>query len=104
MNTSARYESHQPNWLPLPFEPAKSRVAVALEDDFFVKGEILEFYPKQKKGVLKNARSELIPFNVTQVEFVGPKNNATFLEVGIMVGYDLARTSHGPLIDKIKIY
>lgn len=104
MSTNTRYESHQPNWLPLPFEPAKSRAAVTLEDDLFAKGEILEFYPKQKDGVLKNTRSELISFNVTQIEFVGPKNNAAFLEAGMMVGYDLARTSHGPLINKIKIY
>ncbi|HPM40978.1 MAG TPA: hypothetical protein PLY45_00905 [bacterium] len=100
-------EAREPNWLPLPV----GRVAEAAEDspevseeDLFPKGEVVSFYPRQGLGTLRNARDEIVPFSLSEVELVGPKGHPKYLMGGARVGFDVSWTSGGTRVCRMKVY
>ncbi len=90
------------NWLPLPGEgAAEPHVA---EDDLFSKGEVVAFYPRQGRGVVRVGSDREYPFDLQEIELVGPKGSPDYLKQGQRVGFDIGRTSRGPRIVQLKIY
>lgn len=92
------------NWLPLPGVDDFSSMPQVEEDDFFSKAEIISVFPRQGKGTIKNGKNQEMEFLISDLEFVGPKNEKRYLKIGGRVGYDVARTSDGARIVKLKIY
>lgn len=96
------------NWLPIPGErlgsAAKIQEIKVDENDLFTKGEVVSFYPLQNYGSVRGAHGEMLPFSLPQIELIGPKGKKHFIAVGGRVGYDVARTSDGPHIVKMKVY
>lgn len=94
-----------PNWLPatliVPILPEEIHVS---QDDLFPKGEIVKFFQNQDYGFVKDQHGEDIYFHLNEIDFVGPKNNKSFVKVGAKIGYDLSWTSHGQHVRRIKIY
>lgn len=72
-------------------------------DDKFSKGRIVKYFPQSKYGFIKDRRGKDVYFNVDEVRFVGSKGREALKE-GIEVGYDVAWTSHGLHIARIKVY
>lgn len=103
MNLHATFRERPPNWLPVPGAHAvrERREARVNESDFFTKGEVLTFLPKQGRGVLKNAQGDLIAFDLKTVSLIGEAGD---IQSGMRVGYDVARTSHGNRVTTLKIY
>ena len=97
------FEARQPNWLPLPIEESYTLKQFIVDDDFFPKGDVTEFYPQQGLGSVTEHRGIKLSFNLDEVELIGEKGSDA-ISVGIKVGYDLARTSGGNRITKLKIY
>lgn len=97
-------EARRPNWLPLPCEPMGEKVPSVEEDDLFPKGEITQFLPRQGIGRLLSARGDAIPFDLSQIELVGPKGQPRFIKVGGRVGYDASHVSDGLKVTRMKIY
>ncbi len=72
-------------------------------EDRFSKGRIVKYFPQSHYGFIKDRRGKDIYFNVDELRFSGEKGRE-FLKEGIEVGYDVAWTSKGLHISKIKIY
>ena len=101
-NLQSRVEERSPNWLPIPGVVGhERREAQVDENDFFRKAEIIAFYPKQRHGMLQNEGGERISFDLRNLCVVG---DASYLDVGIRVGYDVSRTSNGNRITCLKVY
>lgn len=99
----SKFEARQSNWLPLPvFEKSAPRQTI-VEDDFFPKADVLEYFPKQRKGQLVDSRGRRFSFDLDEVELIGVVG-AESLTGGIKVGYDVSRTFGGVRITKLKIY
>lgn len=94
------------NWLPLPQIGLAKKVAetVVDENDFFPKGEVISFYPRQGYGYVKNNQGHEILFRLEELDLVGPKADANNIAVGSRVGYDVSWTSSGLHICTLKIY
>ncbi len=72
-------------------------------DDRFSKGRIVKYFPQSHYGFIKDRRGRDVYFNIDELRFVGEKGRESLKE-GIEVGYDVAWTSKGLHIAKIKIY
>lgn len=99
-----KIEVRPPNWLPLPQYVVEEEEQHVDEDDFFPKGEVLSFYPRQGKGSIKDSHGVEIRFSLTHVELVGQKNSLQHISQGKRIGYDVARTDGGMRVTKIKVY
>jgi cold shock CspA family protein len=99
-----KIEARPQNWLPLPQHVVEEEEQQVDEDDFFPKGEVLVFYPRQGKGSIKDSRGAEIPFSLTDVELIGRKNSVQYILPGKRIGYDVARTEGGTRVTKIKVY
>ncbi len=75
----------------------------SLPDDRFSKGRIVKYFPQSKYGFVKDHRGKDVYFNLDEIRFVGAKGRDSLRE-GIFVGYDVAWTSKGLHISKLKIY
>lgn len=104
MKTEMHIEARQPNWFPLPGERWGAQMPVVAEDDFFPKGEVLSFYPKQGYGYVRTGRGEELIFRLSEAELVGPKGHPQYLAAGCRVGYDVSWTSSGLHVSRMKIY
>ena len=100
-----RVKKRPPNWLPFytPLRNEKEEIFVSTED-FFPKGEIAKFFTNQDYGFIRDQHGRDIYFHLGELDFVGPKNNKSYIKVGVKIGYDLSWTSHGEHVRKIKIY
>jgi cold shock CspA family protein len=72
-------------------------------EDKFSKGRVVKYFPQSRYGFIKDHRGRDLYFNVDEVRFAGSKGREALKE-GIEVGYDVAWTSHGLHVAKIKIY
>ncbi len=72
-------------------------------EDRFSKGRLVKYFPQSRYGFIKDRRGKDVYFNVDELRFVGEKGREALKE-GIEVGYDVAWTSKGLHISKIKIY
>jgi hypothetical protein len=97
-------EARPPNWLPLPGEGLGVHVPAVEEDDLFAKGEVISFHPRQGLGYVRSARGELLPFQVSEIDLVGPKGMRQYIEVGCRVGFDASVTTDGRKVTRLKIY
>jgi cold shock CspA family protein len=77
--------------------------ALNLPDDKFSKGRVMKYFPQSKYGFIKDRKGKDVYFNIDEVRFMGSRGREGLKE-GILVGYDVAWTSHGLHISKIKIY
>ena len=100
----AQREARPPNWLPLPGEELGVLVPAVEEDDLFAKGEVVSFHPRQGLGYIRSAGGELVPFQLAEIDLVGPKGMRQYVEVGCRVGFDASVTSHGHKVTRLKIY
>jgi len=97
------------NWLPLPGVGGEAVVEVEEpqvvdEADMFSKATIKEYYPKQGYGYLVTDAGEKVKFDLKLISLVGSKVDPGSIKVGMRVGYDLGKTSRGPLVCTLKIY
>lgn len=72
-------------------------------EDRFSKGRVVKYFPQSHYGFIKDKRGKDVYFNVDELRFSGEKGRE-YLKEGIEVGYDVAWTSKGLHISKIKIY
>ena len=72
-------------------------------DDRFSKGRVVKYFPQSHYGFIKDRRGKDLYFNIDELRFSGEKGRE-YLKEGIEVGYDVAWTSKGLHISKIKIY
>ena len=100
----AQKEARPPNWLPLPGEELGVQVPEVEEDDLFTKGEVISFHPRQGLGCVRSVRGELLPFQVSEIDLVGPKGMRQYIEVGCRVGFDASVTTDGRKVTRLKIY
>jgi hypothetical protein len=92
-----------PNWLPIPgvISAEEKHSARVDENDFFRKGEIVSFQPRQRHGEVANDRGLRIPFDLHEASIVGDPTN---IGVGMRIGYDASRISGGLRVTVLKIY
>jgi len=88
---------------PPPTVPHSVFSAHNLPDDKFSKGRVMKYFPQSKYGFIKDRKGKDVYFNIDEVRFLGSRGREGLKE-GILVGYDVAWTSHGLHISKIKIY
>lgn len=94
--TSQIHTPHITNILPPPaFRKAP--------EDRFSKGRVVKYFPQSHYGFIKDRRGKDLYFNIDELRFSGEKGREALKE-GIEVGYDVAWTSKGLHISKIKIY
>lgn len=72
-------------------------------EDNFPKGRIVKYFPHQRYGFIADRTGREIYFNLNELDFVGPKNKE-HIQVGLPVGYDVSRASHGLHVKRLKIY
>lgn len=72
-------------------------------EDRFSKGRVVKYFPQSHYGFIKDRRGKDLYFNIDELRFSGEKGRE-YLKEGIEVGYDVAWTSKGLHISKIKIY
>lgn len=96
-------EQRPANWLPIPgVSSAKEKREVHVdENDFFRKGEVAIFHPRQASGVITSDRGDRLPFDLREINVIGDFEN---IDVGMRVGYDVSRTSSGYKITCLKVY
>lgn len=99
----SQVKERTPNWLPLPGGmPDRLRHEAQVDEgDFFAKGEVVSYLPKQAKGVIQSDHGGQLAFDLKTILVLG---EARYLEVGSRVGYDVARTSNGNRLTLLKIY
>lgn len=104
-DASQKVLARSPNWLPLPQAGLVQKVieTVVDENDFFPKGEVISFFPRQGYGYIKNNQGQEIFFCLEELDLVGPKPAAD-LSIGSRVGYDVSWTSSGLHVRTLKIY
>ncbi|OGQ23395.1 MAG: hypothetical protein A3I05_05530 [Deltaproteobacteria bacterium RIFCSPLOWO2_02_FULL_44_10] len=95
-----------PHWLPLPGSSlAKTSSHQNIdEQDHFSKGEVVGYFPRQGFGFVRTHRGEDLYFCKVEADLVGQKKDWKYLKVGMKVGFDVAWTSKGLHVTKIKIY
>lgn len=94
-----------PHWLPLP-GAKRGRASVQQvidENDSFTKGDVVKLFPQQGFGFLRRPQGDDVYFSRAELHLVGEKDWAELLE-GMRVGFDVAWTSKGLHITKLKIY
>jgi|GEM_PF-2065068 len=74
-----------------------------LPDDKFSKGRVVKYFPQSRYGFIKDRKGRDLYFNIDEIRFAGTKGREALKE-GVVVGYDVAWTSHGLHIAKIKVY
>ncbi len=104
-NNTSKYKVRPPNWLPLPhqvsIQAAQQHVDV---NDFFSKGEVTRYYPGQGYGYVITQNEQELIFKLNEIDLVGEKTDASYLAVGLKVGYDVSQASDGLHIKALKIY
>lgn len=102
-----RVKKRPPNWLPvlrrLRAKEEEEEIVVS-RDDLFPKGEVVKFFDNLDYGFIKDQHGKDIYFHLGELDFIGPKNNKKYIQVGGKVGYDLSWTSKGQHVRKLKIY
>lgn len=101
-----RVKKRPPNWLPVfsPLRKEEIGEMTVSEKDLFPKGVVVKFFENQDYGFIKDQHGHDIYFHLNELDFIGPKNNRSFIKVGNKVGYDLSWTSHGLHVRRLKIY
>lgn len=97
-------EARPPNWLPLPGAVIEEAPPPVEEDDLFPKGDVISFHPRQGVGFIRSVSGERISFRLDEVELVGPKGHRRYIAEGRRIGYDVARTTDGVRVTKLKVY
>ena len=98
-----KFEARPSNWLPVPSCEKTQSLQNIEDDDFFPKADVVEFFYQQGAGMVERQGGIRYPFDLDVVEVVGSKP-VSQLSVGMKVGYDIARTSDGYRVTKLKIY
>jgi len=70
--------------------------------DRFPHGKVVRFLKDKRYGFIQDRTGRDLYFNLDEVRFVGEKDQRHLRE-GQEVGYDVAWTSHGLHVSKIKI-
>ncbi len=117
MSESVRFAPLPVNTLPLPVallleaapgmsHSATSAPAVGLEigDDLFPKGDIVKFFSQQAYGFMRDHIGRELFFHLDEIDLLGPRGRREFMRVGLRVGFDCCRTSHGLRVKRMKIY
>lgn len=97
-----KIQARKANWLPMPLR------AVVLEpelpNDNFLKGELIEYYVQQGVGRVRALSGKEYEFKVGELELLGSKAHRSQLKLGGKVGFDVAQTSKGLRIKRLKVY
>lgn len=110
-----------PNTLPLPYPmaavsaveetiptvssitpPPLPQVIVDIADNFS-KGRVVKFFPYQGYGFITDRNGREVYFNLLEMDFAGAKGKEA-IAVGAPVGYDVAWTSQGLHVKKMRVY
>lgn len=97
------------NRLPVPagatirIEVEEKAVQVVDENDNFPKGEIIRYFPNQGHGFIKDKAGNEVFFNLDEMNITGQKDRGA-IEVGVKVGYDIARSGRDLHVKTMKIY
>lgn len=90
------------NWLPLPEKFAVFETE--LPHDHFLKGEVIEYFPRQGIGRVKAFSGLEYAFALPELELIGAKAHASYLKLGSKVGFDVSQSSQHLRIKRLKIY
>ncbi|MBI2343426.1 MAG: cold shock domain-containing protein [Deltaproteobacteria bacterium] len=99
-----------PNTIPVPpvalrtQAPLAPATAVVSRDDQFSKGKVVKFFPNLSYGFVRDHIGRELFFHLDEVDFLGPKGHRRHVQVGLDVGFDCCRTSHGLRVKRMKIY
>lgn len=74
------------------------------QKDLFHRGFISKLFPTNNMGLVRTESGREVPFSFQFVELLGEVKNASELQEGQEVGYDLGWTSKGLRVTKIKTY
>ncbi|PIR24802.1 MAG: hypothetical protein COV43_08670 [Deltaproteobacteria bacterium CG11_big_fil_rev_8_21_14_0_20_42_23] len=104
---SLQVQKREAHWMPLP-EGCSAVVGAPAyqvdEMDKFSKGEIVSFFPRQQFGFVRLNNNEEAYFSLQALELVGENASVDRLCVGLRIGYDVAWTSKGVHVNRIKMY
>ena len=73
------------------------------EASLFSVGEVTKFMPHLGTGFIKIKNGEEVYFSMSSIEVL-PEKTDSKISTGIKVGYDVAMTSNGLRISKIRIF
>lgn len=97
------------NTVPLPMQSGSIAVTIpepdrTIGDDLFPKGDIVKFFPNQSYGFMRDHNGRELFFHLDEMDLLGPRGRREFIRVGLRVGFDCCRTSHGLRVKRMKIY
>lgn len=109
MDHSISLATVAPNALPLPSHCGTISTAIPEPDttigtDLFPKGDIVKFFPNQAYGFMRDHIGRELFFHLDEVDLLGPRGRREFIRVGLRVGFDCCRTSHGLRVKRMKVY
>ena len=88
--------------VPLPLPLPLPQVIIDIADNFS-KGRVVKFFPYQGYGFITDRNGREVYFNLLEMDFAGAKGKEAIV-VGAPVGYDVAWTSRGLHVKKMKVY
>lgn len=97
-----KIQARKANWLPMPLQTVV--LEPELPNDQFLKGELIEYYAQQGVGRVRAFSGKEYEFRVGELELLGSKAHRSHLKLGGKVGFDVAQTSHGLRVKKMKVY
>lgn len=104
---SLQVQKREAHWLPLPEGslPVLTTPSYQVDEmDKFSKGEIVSFFPHQQFGFIRLNNNEEAYFSLQELELLGENASIDRICVGLRVGYDVAWTSKGLHVNRMKIY
>lgn len=118
MSESPCYAALPANRLPLPVALLPDSLAgagmsaasvappvdSAIGDDLFPKGDIVKFFSQQSYGFMRDHIGRELFFHLDEMDLLGPRGRRESIRVGLRVGFDCCRTSHGLRVKRMKIY
>jgi hypothetical protein len=72
--------------------------------DRYYQGTIVRLNPGSRTGWLRSSRGRELPFVDRDVQLIGAEDGFASLRVGLVVGFDLGRTSSGLCATTIRVY
>ena len=75
----------------------------ALRERYY-QGTVVAVHPGTRTGWLRTAHGREIPFAATTLTLLGTDRGFGALHPGLIVGFDLGRTSRGLCVSTIRVY
>jgi hypothetical protein len=72
--------------------------------DRYYRGTIVRVNAGSRTGWLRTSRGRELPFSGRDMQLIGAPAGFAGLRVGLMVGFDLGRTSSGLCVTAIRVY